>query len=376
MLASALALMLLAAPAAAQDMGEPITFDHKAGLRFTAHAAPFGAGQVLHDSSASDPVAGPGKMLLFHGVSPDPGVAFHVGRVYLSGWAAWEAEVHREPGGRFWARVRMPSGSGPVRIWAFDEGIRGDHEVEIYGVELVEQLDEAAAPPAAALPPARPPVPDAPMPSVVRRSAWGARAPTEPYTPHASVWRLTVHHTDGRYTGSLQESLDEARFIQDFHQNGRRWIDIAYHYLIDEAGRIIEGRPEGVQGAHTLSHNEGNIGVALLGKYHAAGDHRPAPAQFQALAELSRALALRYGIDPLVEIKGHRNYRSTDCPGDHAYALLPELRRLADGGPPAALLAGPLGASRVQSELPGLALPFTWDGQRRTLSSAAPSASR
>ncbi|MDX6770595.1 MAG: peptidoglycan recognition family protein [Elusimicrobiota bacterium] len=369
-----LAALSAAAPAAAQDMGQRVTFGSRAGLRFTAHADPFGTGAILYDSGASDPVPGAATVILFHGVSPDPGVEFHVGRVYMSGWAAWQAEVHREPGGRFWARARLPAGSGPVRLWAFDRGITRDHEVEIYGVELVEDMGEAPEA-STARPPARPPVPDAPMPPVHGRAAWGARPATEPYTPHESVWRVTVHHTDGRYTATLQESLDEARFIQEFHQNGRKWIDIAYHYLIDEAGRVIEGRPEGVQGAHTLSNNAGNIGVTLMGKYHAAQDHEPTPAQFAALAELVRSIALRYGIDPLVEVKGHRNYKATDCPGDHAYARLPELRRLADGGAPPAPPAF-VRLPRVSPELPFLLAPASWDGQRQAASSAAPNASR
>lgn len=374
MLAELLALLLVA-PAAAQDMGERVTFSNRPAVRFSAQADPNARGRALYDSGPSDPVLRRGDVLLFHGVSPDPGVTFHAGRELQGGWAGWEAEVHRFPNGRFWARATLPRGAGRVRIWAFDKGVAADHEVEILGIELTEGGEERPEPSTDPLrSPARPPQPDAPRPPVFDRAAWRAKAPTEAYTPIPLVWRLTLHHTDGKYTGTLQESLTETRFIQDFHQNGRKWIDIAYHFLIDEAGNIIEGRPEGVQGAHTLDNNEGNLGVCLLGKYHEAGHHRPIPAQLDAVARLARYVVLRHGVDPRVEFKGHRDHKPTDCPGDHAYARLAELRLRADGAP---VPAAPVGGPRLRlPEMPALTEGFSWDGQRQASSNAAASASR
>jgi hypothetical protein len=48
---------------------------------------------------------------------------------------------------------------------------------------------------------------------------------------------------------------------------------------------------------------------------------------------LGRYLVSRYGIDPKA-LKGHRDYKQTDCPGDIAYARLDALR-LAFAGLPA-----------------------------------------
>lgn len=370
-----LACGLLAAPSSSQDMGEKVTFARRPSVKFSALMEPGGSGRFLYDSGASDPLAGPGRVLFFHGISPDPGVSFHVGRELKGGWDGGQAEVHRRPGGRFWARARLPAGGGPVRLWAYDSGITFDHEVEIFGVELGEEAPELPASTAPMRVPARPPQPDAPRPAVHERAQWGAAAPTEAYTPFTTVWRLTLHHTDGRYTRTLEESLEEVRFIQDFHQRGRGWIDIAYHFLIDEAGRIIEGRPESVQGAHTLDNNEGNIGICLLGKYQEPAAHRPTAAQLDAVARIARYGVLRHGVDPAVEFKGHRDYRSTDCPGDHGYARLPELRLRADGRTPPGARRGvrprPLPASA-----PPFAGAFSWDGQRRMNNIAVPSASR
>lgn len=373
--AAALAAVLLAAPCVAQDLGQPVTFHRKPTVRFAARADDLGRGRKLYDSGPSDPVAvtRKGQVLLFHGISPDPGVAFHVGRELQNGWADWQAEIRRFPNGRFWGRARLLSGQGRVRLRAYDRGVSFDHDVEVLGAEIADESFEDPVVPAPVPVPSRPTHPEAPRPPFFPRARWSARPPTVAYSPVGQIWRLTLHHTDGAYTRTLQESLDETRFIQDFHQNGRKWIDIAYHYLIDEQGRIIEGRPEDALGAHALNNNEGNIGVCLLGKYHAPGDHRPTPAQLDAVAALARYVVLRHGVDPLVEFKGHRDFRSTDCPGDHGYARMPELRRFADGIAPA---TAPVPPTPVKpSVMPALTTGYSWDGQRQIDSSAAPNAS-
>lgn len=360
----ALALTLLAVSAPAQDMGRKLSFRGRFSMRFAARPDAGGSPRrVLFDSGLSDEGA-PAGIVLFHGVSPDPGVSFQVGRMQRGGSAAWDAELHRAADGRFWAKARLPAGSGQLFLRAVDDGVRTGGPVEIYGVELPE--GDGETPEAMAVPPgvpARPPQPGAPRPFVHGRAEWNALPASEPYTPHEAVWRITLHHSDGRNTTTLAESLAEAKFIQDFHMNGRRWIDIAYHFLVDEAGNVIEGRPEDVQGAHTLSNNAGNIGICLLGKYHQAGDHRPTQAQLDAVAALARYLTLRYGIEPARFLKGHRDYKSTDCPGDNAYGNLPALRRRADGLPEE--LSTPIRGGRPPRQLPPLAEPpFVWDGRR------------
>lgn len=357
-----LLLLLGAAAAPAQDMGRKLTFARRSSLSFLALSDPYAlAGRTLFDSGPSDAAPAAGT-LFFQGVSPDPGVRFQAGRLLGGRWAGREAEVHRRPDGRFWARAKLPPGAGAVSIRASDGGVTSDHQVEIYSVELIEEAGEQPDPgPTVIMPPARPPQPDAPRPSVHGRAEWDARPATQAYTPHPGVWRITLHHSDGRNTRTLSESLAEARFIQEYHQNVRQWIDIAYHFLVDEAGNVLEGRPEPYQGAHTLGNNEGNIGICLLGKYHEASHPRPTPAQLEAVARLARYLTLRYGIDPAPAFKGHRDYKSTDCPGDHAYARLPALRRAADALPPEA----PAGLRpRVSPRLPLPArAPLLWDGR-------------
>lgn len=326
-----LAALLLPAAARAQDMGADVHFGARHGASFAVTAAPTspgGSARVLFDSGDSDAIRGDWDTMLIHGVLPDPNVRFMALRP--GGAQVWvELQVKRFPDGRFWAKGTFLRGAGAVRLRAVDAGVAVDHEVEVYGAEVYDASAAEAPAPAA---PARGPVdPGAVPPLTHARSEWSAKPPKEPWTPDPMPWRITLHHSDGRYTQSLAESLAEAGFIQDFHQNGRGWNDIAYHYLVDPLGNVIEGRPLGMLGAHTLNNNEGNVGIVLLGTYHAPKNDQPTAAQLKAVADIGRFLVKRFGIDPAT-LKGHRDYKSTDCPGDLAYPRLSELRKAFAGG--------------------------------------------
>jgi hypothetical protein len=332
-LAALLALALAAAPAAAHDEGRTVTFGAVEGARITVDSAP--GPRVVYDSGDSDPIPSDWDTVLIQGESPDPAILFQAARP-AAGAPAWETmTIRRFPGGRFWAKARLPKGPGPLKLRALDAGAK-PHEVDVYSVEVFVDAPEAAG---AGVPPARGPQdPAAKRPAVHSRAEWGAVTPAQPYTPDPLPWRVTLHHSDGKYTRNLAESLQEARFIQDFHIHGRGWNDIAYHFLVDPEGDIIEGRPEGTLGAHTLGNNEGNVGIVLLGTYHPPVNNRPTKAQLDAVAALGRYLVARYGIDPS-SLKGHRDYKQTDCPGDIAYAKLDALRLAFAGLPmPAAVV--------------------------------------
>lgn len=327
-LAALLGLVLAAAPAAANDEGRTVTFGSVEGARFTVTAGTPGP-RVVYDSGESDPIAGDWDTVLIQGESPDPAVTFQVTRSTAANPAWTTMTASRFPGGRFWAKARLAKAPGTLTLRALDAGAR-PHAVEVYSIEVFTEAPETAG--GAVPPPRGPQDPNAVRPALHARAEWGAVAPAQPYTPDPLPWRVTLHHTDGKYTRTLAETLAEARFIQDFHIHGRGWNDIAYHFLVDPEGRIVEARPEGTLGAHTLHNNEGNVGIALLGTYHPPVNDRPTQAQLEAVTALGRYLVARYGIAP-DSLKGHRDYKETDCPGDLAYAKLDALRRAFAGLP-------------------------------------------
>ncbi len=194
-----------------------------------------------------------------------------------------------------------------------------------------------------------------PVPPIVTRAEWGAnerlRKAAPDYDTH--VEKFVVHHTVTPNHPSDPAAV--VRSIMAFHTS-REYIDIAYNFLIDEQGRIYEGRwardyPPGVphttetrwhrqvRGAHALHFNNRTIGIALLGTFtHVA----PPPPMLHGLIELLAWKCARWGIDPLghsnyvdsigghhvmTNIVGHRDTYATLCPGSPTETLLPHVRR-------------------------------------------------
>jgi hypothetical protein len=190
------------------------------------------------------------------------------------------------------------------------------------------------------------------------RAAWGADeslrfdetgAERYPQT-YWPIQTLTVHHT-ATSNGDADPGA-RMRAIYRFNTIDRNFGDIGYHFLIDEAGRIYEGRWSGEDGlpgfdavgrmvsaAHVARHNPGNVGVALLGTFVA---HSPTPAARACLTLLLAAIAGWQRLDPLgttryvhpvngatrtvSTISGHREWVPTECPGGVLAGELQKIR--------------------------------------------------
>lgn len=165
---------------------------------------------------------------------------------------------------------------------------------------------------------------------VISRAGWGARPVRARPKPHRPS-RVTVHHTDGPQTFALEDSLSAMRGIQGYHQRSRRrrgrgWEDIGYHFLIDGAGRVFEGRRAEVVGSHSRHHNTGNVGIALMGNFDR---DRLSEEQRDALVRLVTFLSIKYRREPSAAgfIEPHEHYaeldgRRTACPGRHVSEFL------------------------------------------------------
>lgn len=175
--------------------------------------------------------------------------------------------------------------------------------------------------------------PDAP--DIVRRSAWGARpAHTDlmkPQTPR----EIVIHHTAVRQQPKLSLAR-KLRGLQSFSQaagsvNGRAkaaWGDVPYHFYIDAAGRIGEGRDVSYAGDSNTKYNTADrIQIVLEGHFD---KEQPDPAQLQALDRLVVWLAGKYRV-PAGKISGHNDHAATDCPGRHLKGHLPALREKVAG---------------------------------------------
>lgn len=181
-------------------------------------------------------------------------------------------------------------------------------------------------------------------PRLVRRSEWGAEGFVGDPIPLArpNYLYITFHHAAGYSATTLPEGKQQVKAIQDFHQNGRGWSDIGYHFVMDKSGNMYQGRPflnenqaleeapALIQGAHAGGANTGNIGLCILGCFHppAGATCRDVitEAALDSVITMFAFLSERYGVPP-DKIRGHRDFGDTSCPGDNNYALLDEIRQ-------------------------------------------------
>jgi hypothetical protein len=154
--------------------------------------------------------------------------------------------------------------------------------------------------------------------TVLPRTQWNADSAVRGRLTPASPWtRITVHHS-AKYSseigplssGNVAETIHD---IQKVHVRDEGYGDIGYHFLIDPTGRVWQGRSLEWQGAHANgANNVGNIGICLLGDFN---HERPDPRALAALEALTDALCERHHI-ARSRVYGHRQLRSTECPGD------------------------------------------------------------
>jgi len=161
---------------------------------------------------------------------------------------------------------------------------------------------------------------------VHERSEWGARS-TRCSAGLGNAYRMAIHHTESPTNDSVSPQA-RLRNIQSYHMDVRGWCDIGYHYLMSRDGRLWEGRPGHLRGAHAgAGHNTGNIGLSVIGSH---GSTPITGTQLHSFAGLIRGLCDQHGISTTRSaIKGHREYKSTSCPGNALFAQLDDIVDLA-----------------------------------------------
>jgi hypothetical protein len=353
-------------------------------------AASIGAAAAADASTVGAPVTGAGRPVgpARFGARPDGARTLAVGRTLERGrlrvarasfpvshlaitWRGTDARVRlrRSAGWTGWTAVGRcgggPDNRGPgggTALLVAREALGYEVVVGGSGVATVTELNTLDAP--ALAPVQGMPVPGQPACAVpfLSRAAWGADESLR-FSGGTEVWpadyrpvqTLTVHHTAG-----ANDDPDPAATVRAIYHNqavNQAWGDIGYHLLIDEAGRVYEGRwsgtdpapvlgPTGADGraqmvvaGHVVGANAGNIGVSLLGTLTG---RQPTAAARQSLVRVLASLSTASRLDPrstvtyqnpdngttrqIAVISGHRNWAATECPGEAFYATLPALR--------------------------------------------------
>ncbi|HIZ36897.1 MAG TPA: N-acetylmuramoyl-L-alanine amidase [Candidatus Ruania gallistercoris] len=181
-------------------------------------------------------------------------------------------------------------------------------------------------------------------PTMASRANWGADESlrqNQDGVAYGDVRGGFVHHTATANSYSSGEVRGIIRSIYRYHVLSRDFYDIGYNFLIDRFGRIWEGAYGGVHraviAAHTQYYNSQSFGVAAIGNFH----ERNIPSRvLTAYADLFawkfdvHGVHYAYGTGNytndgarrLPVISGHRDTKSTACPGQYLYARLDTIR--------------------------------------------------
>jgi len=166
-------------------------------------------------------------------------------------------------------------------------------------------------------------------PSIIARSAWADGAPiASRMDPMNGINAVTVHHEGMPYSvycTAKRDVIRELRTVRTSHIGRMRAGDIGYHFIIDRAGRVWEGRPLRFQGAHVKDCNYHNIGVMVMGNFEI---QYPSKQQLATLKKLLGYLMARYRI-PIRSVYTHRELGPTACPGRYLQPQVNAFRRNA-----------------------------------------------
>ncbi|MEO5851218.1 MAG: N-acetylmuramoyl-L-alanine amidase [Nocardioides sp.] len=189
-----------------------------------------------------------------------------------------------------------------------------------------------------------------PPPVILSRSDWGADESWRDGEPRVNptIQQMHVHHTANSNDYAESDVPALIRGMYRYHTKSLGWSDLAYNFVVDQFGRVWQGRAgdaaTAVRGAHTLGFNASSCGVAVIGNYDLVA---PSAAAVRGIVELSAWKLDRYDRDPtgvtgvvsegsdkfpafrtvtLPVIDGHRDTNDTSCPGQLLYTVLPRIR--------------------------------------------------
>lgn len=148
----------------------------------------------------------------------------------------------------------------------------------------------------------------------IPRSKWADAGPVMTrINPMGGVNRITIHHEGWKLVGFSDAATTAERIELDRRSHLTRLGagDIAYHYVIDRAGRVWQGRDVRYQGAHVSGENEHNIGIMVLGNFDI---QTPTDAQLASLNHSVAQLIRTYGLSPR-KVFTHQELNPTACPG-------------------------------------------------------------
>ncbi len=152
---------------------------------------------------------------------------------------------------------------------------------------------------------------------IILRADWGWK-PLQKAVPEHKIRYITIHH-GGETFAPDRDPVEYIRHLQDWSRSEKKWIDIPYHFMIDLQGRIYETRPINYPGDTNTSYDpRGHALICMIGNYE---NITVSKKQLKSLIDLSAFLANHFHV-PVGNIRGHKDYTETLCPGKNLYEYI------------------------------------------------------
>lgn len=165
---------------------------------------------------------------------------------------------------------------------------------------------------------------------IYSRSSWGAKRPNGDKTLTNLADEVFLHHTVTKTLSekaTAAEEKEQMRLIESigysrFSSYGQ---GISYNVIIFPSGRAYQGVDFNRRGCHTDQRNSTARSICFAGNFETA---KPTAAALETAAQI---LAEGYGKwwKKGAPLRGHRDIKSTACPGKNVYAKRAEIEKRA-----------------------------------------------
>lgn len=146
-----------------------------------------------------------------------------------------------------------------------------------------------------------------------------------------TIKSISIHH-DAANRPHDYDSIARYRREASYHTQ-TLGPGIQYHYKIDNVGQIFKLRPL-ITWLHVVGSNENTstIAICLDGYFHAPQNQIPTREQYEALGQLLIELCENHPEFPATypDVRPHRDYSSTACPGDRLAPWVYAIQSKAD----------------------------------------------
>lgn len=151
---------------------------------------------------------------------------------------------------------------------------------------------------------------------IVDKSNTLMRSSTQSYGTRSldQIKQIVIHHS----ASIGQTAEDYARY----HVESKGWPGIGYQFVIEVTGLIVQCHPLNIISYGVENNNTASINICLSGDFT---KQEPNAAQLKSLKKL--IAHLRKQLPQYLPVTGHKDFKSTSCPGSNLYKHLYQFNR-------------------------------------------------